>query len=320
MLKWNRNYKLSMDIGEIVQSKTGIDSTGKPIYQYEYDKPVFTETIEIAYPFTLNFSVKRDVYSQVNTAYFQILGLNENTRAKLYKDRDNVRKFIRIRFNAGYGDNTPLCFNGTIKECYSYKESGGTEFKTEIEAWDGGFGIYWAHTNKTLSRDVSSTDILNILTADFKVIELGGISDNIKIPQTNRDHVFIGRTWDCVRSYVNNNLFVDNERIFYMMTEEDVRQGEIMSLDVDTGLLASPRRRDTVIEVGLLFEPRVVLGQQISLTSQTVPYLNGTYKIIGIQHDGTISGAVGGRLRTTLSLFIGTKIFNQIKELNRGVT
>lgn len=315
MLKWNRNYRLIFDIGEIARTQSGIDALGNAIYQYQYDKPTFYESIEIAYPFTLFFSVNRDTYSQVNTAYFQILGLNETTRTKLYKDRDNVQKFIRCRFYAGYEDNMPLCFNGSIKECYSYKESGGTEFKTEIEAWDGGFGIYWAHTNKTLSRDVKSTDILNILTADFKTIELGGISDNIKIPETQRDHTFIGKTWDCIRSYVNNNLFIDNERIYYMLTEEDVRQGELMLLDADSGLLASPRRRDKTLEVELLFEPRVVLGQQIALSSSSISYLNGTYKIVGIYHNGVISGAVNGKISTKLSLFIGSKIFNQIKEL-----
>lgn len=310
MFKFGRNYKLTFEIGEIMATQS---SDGKPVYKF--DTPVIKETLEVTYPFTLNFSVSRSTYSQVNTAHFQILGLNELTRSKLYKDRDNVKKFVRCQFRAGYGDDMPLCFNGTIKECYSYKESGGTEFRTEIEAWDGGFGIYWAHSNKTFSKDIDSNTILNILTADFKVIELGGISSNIEIPKTERPSTFIGRTWDCVRNYVNNNVFIDNERIYYMMTDEDVRQGDILTIDTDSGLLASPKRRDKVIEVEMLFEPRVVLGQQIALTSSDVPYLNNTYKIIGIDHSGVMSGAVNGRLSTKISLFIGTKIFNFIKEM-----
>lgn len=316
MLKWNRNYQLIFRIGHIERTKIGVDNKGAPIYQYEYDKPVFTETLEIDYPLTLNFSVNRSTFAQINTANFQILGLNETTRTKLYKDRNNVTKFIRCEFKAGYGDNLSLCFNGSVKECFSYKESGGTEFKTQLDCWDGGFGIYWAHSNRLLSWQMPTYDILNILTSDFKVITLGGISDSIEVEQTERDHIFSGRTWDCVREFVNGNLFIDNDRIYYMMMDTDVRQGDIMVLDVDSGLLSSPQRRESVLEVELVFEPRVVIGQQIVLSSKSVPYLNGTYKIIGIAHDGTISGAVGGRLTTKLSLFIGTKIFNEVKELN----
>lgn len=319
MQKFDRNYKLTFQIGEIQRHQIGVDVTGAPRYQYDYDKQVYSEEIEIDYPLTCNFSIKRDTYSQVNTGHFQILGLKETTRTKLYKDRDNVTKFVRVQFNAGYGDNLSLCFSGTVKECYSTKDSGATEFRTDIEAWDGGFGIYWGHTDRTLGRYVKSTDILNILTSDFKSLQIGGISDKIKVNETLRDKHFIGKTWDCLRDFVNGNMFIDNEKIYFMMTDTDVRQGELMELDVDSGLLSSPKRRDTVIEVELLFEPRVVVGQQIVLTSQSVPYLNGTYKILGIEHNGTISGAVGGRLTTKLSLFLGTKVFNNIKDLNYNV-
>ena len=108
MLKWGRTYKLTFEIGQIEQKG-------------DLDRVTVNKTITVAYPFTLNLSVVRNTFSQVNTAELSILGLGEVTRGELYLDQYNKQKVIKITLEAGYESGTAVIFKGTVKQCYSYK-------------------------------------------------------------------------------------------------------------------------------------------------------------------------------------------------------
>lgn len=62
----------------------------------------------------------------------------------------------------------------------------------------------------------------------------------------------------------------------------------------------------------MIFEPSIVLGQQLELESQQLPYLNQVYKVLGVSHDGIISGAKSGSMITRLELFVGTQTFRSV--------
>lgn len=78
------------------------------------------------------------------------------------------------------------------------------------------------------------------------------------------------------------------------------------------GLLGSPKRQGTYLEVKILFEPRIVVGQIIEIQSATVSIFNGVYKVVGFSHSATISQAVNGNAETTLRLWFGTESFKII--------
>jgi len=68
-------------------------------------------------------------------------------------------------------------------------------------------------------------------------------------------------------------------------------------------LLGTPKKSQNRIIVEILFEPAITVGQQVELQSRTLPNeFNQSYKVLGIEHYGTISGAKGGKLKTVLSL------------------
>ena len=58
----------------------------------------------------------------------------------------------------------------------------------------------------------------------------------------------------------------------------------------------------------MIFEPRLQIGQFIDIQSKTETIYNGTYKVIGIEHSGTISDSQSGTCKTKVSL-------NYIKDL-----
>lgn len=302
MEKFGRTYQIVFRIGHLVQVGA-------------YDEAVVEEELVVEYPLTADFAVSRSVYSQVNTAFVTIYGLNQRTREKIYKDRYDMIKYITMDIYAGYDDFNSLIFSGTVKECQSFKDSGATEFQTFIEGWDGGLAVYYGEDNNSFSAGTSYDTILETLTGNMPNVRLGAISPDFENETALRPVLFTKKTYDDLQTLTDGNIFIDNEYV-YFLKDRDVLQGEIEILDVDSGLLGSPQRRDTIIDVNVVFEPRLMVGQQILLQSKTVPYLNGFYKVLGVSHDGTISGSKSGSMITNVSLFIGTELFRMVERKN----
>lgn len=285
MLKFNRNYKIDFEI------------QGR-------------EKLTIGFPLTLQFSLSRNTFSQINTFTGTLYGLNKTSRALLYRDLYDMSRDIKINLYAGYENDMPLIFRGDFKECYSYQGSGETEYKTEIEAFDGGMAMYLSRSNITFAKGTDSNVVINSLINDLKEIDSATISPQIRIPATSRGSSFVGKTYDLLDEYVGGNMYVDNGHL-YILERNDVLKGDLMVINADTGLLSTPRRREQVLEIEMTFEPRLIVGQQLELESK-IPEYNGIYKVIGITHEGIISGAENGKLTTKAQLFIGEKIFRMV--------
>lgn len=278
------------------------------------EKPVITEEIVVNYPLSLDLSISRGIDSKINTGYFSLYGLKEDTRLRLHKDRYDMKKYIGLNLYAGYETSgTSLIFSGTVKECYSYRQSGSTIYKTDIDAWDGGLDIYKALTNMGFSSNTPPQTILQELINTMPTVQLGAISDNVDFVDRIRGSNFIGKSYDAIQQFSNNSAFIDLGYMYVINRETDAIQGDLETISLDTGLLGSPRRIDTSLSIEIVFEPALIVGQQINLISENLPQYDGSYKIIGINHEGKISGAECGTLTTVVDLFIGTKIFNMIR-------
>lgn len=299
MQKFSRVYRIDFEIGNLI--KVGA-----------YDKPVLLDTLSVEYPLTAQFNISRTMSSAVNTAFVQIYGLSPLTREKIYKDRYDVTRYIKMEIYAGYENGMSLVFSGYIKECQSTRKSGATEFITQIDAWDGGLGMYLGEDNNTYPSGTAYQQILADLSSNMFGVNVGKISDNLSIEKPLRSITFNGKTYEDLRTYTKDNLFIDNGTINFIDTETEVIDGNIGVISVDSGLLGTPERRNTNIIVEMIFEPSIVLGQELELVSQKLPYLNQTYKVLGVSHDGIISGAKGGSMITRLELFVGTQSFRRV--------
>lgn len=288
MKKFLRNYRLKAEIGTM---KGGIKT--------------ISEEIVISYPLTINFSITRSEFSQASTASFEIFNLKESTRAKLYKDRQDTEKYILLKFYAGYGEDDtklPMCFCGDVFECYSYKDGGTTEFKTEISTMSGGTSRTEFASNFEMAAGTPPLLIIQRLASDMHV-DIGAISQTVlsKLSPSARATPFSGNSYEMLSNYVGGHLFIDNNRL-YILDKDDVRLDGVLTLNVDTGLIGTPKRRDSVLEASLIFEPNLELCQLLYLTSLTAPYMNGQYKVIGFSHNGTISGTIGGQCISSVYL------------------
>jgi hypothetical protein len=103
----------------------------------------------------------------------------------------------------------------------------------------------------------------------------------------------------------NNTAYIDNEKANVVPQGTYVTPpGGIPLITSDTGLLGTPRKLGALVEVDMIFEPRIAVNQYVELQSEET-YFSGQYAVLGINHHGTISGALCGDAITTLSLWSG---------------
>ena len=266
-----------------------------------------TESIEVDYPLTIVFDVSRNTLASANRGRFQIYNLKPDTRLKIYHDRYDTLTYRRIVLQAGYEDESPLptIFRGNIIQASSYRS--GTNWITEIEAFDGGFGILNGQVSQTVPAGWTLPDIIKQVLGGLPNVTVGAVGDFSQ--QNARGITVMGSSWDVANRIATGQdavAFVDNEQANLLHKDEYIAgAGSVALITSETGLLQTPRRYDARLDVEILFEPRLVVGQIVQLQSLEAVY-NANYQVIGVQHRGTISGAVCDSATTIASLWLGT--------------
>lgn len=286
MLKLQRNYKAVFEIG----TRKNIDFVPQ-------------ETLTIEYPFTCQFSVTTGTYQSQNQGSFQFVNLSRDDQARLWLDLWNIgKKYIYMKFYAGYGDNMPLIFSGSVQMCTSEKQGGSTDYITEMQVWAGGDIYRDGYLNATFTEGTTLQNILDYALKDQKEISVGYVTPDIQpLP---RNKTFIGQTLDLLgRAYGGYEVFINNDEI-NILGNRDLIPGEVAVISDDSGLLGSPKRANGYVECDMIFEPQLKAGQGVSLLSYTMPWLNQAYKIIRVQHSGIISPVISGNLVTSITLSI----------------
>lgn len=279
MIKWNRNYILSIQVNG--------------------------GWIDITMPFTMSFHIIRNTLAQANTGRFTILNLSEDTRRKIYKDKYKTAVYKGIELRAGYGDTKetlPLIFKGNIKQAYSQRN--GVNYETEIEAYDAGFAYVNANTGRSFAQGTTDKQIITTLIKDLPHISVGKIGKFTE--KLSKGNTMQGATIELLKNVTKSNFFIDNEKA-YCLQENECFKGNLQKITSDTGLLGSPLREEALLTFTILFEPRLQVGQYVQLESSTEKLFNGDYKVIGVEHQGVISDAQSGRCITKVSLYYGAQ-------------
>ena len=316
MEKFQRNYKLEVD---------GWD----PGTSYTFE-----------YPLTMEFSVNRAILKSPNNATIRLFNLNQDTRKAIYKDNfENYEKpgktkdtFRHVRLMAGYGDTLTEILNGNLLEAKSYREEGQTHFITELQCHDWSHAMMNAMSNFTLGPPVTKeplkrSELVTRLISDLvdqsppnNKLSVGFVSDFDTFgtyPYTRPFSAHNENTWDLLSNVTFDHNFIDNG-VLHCLSDNDCYDGDTKVIEAETGLLSTPKKSDTRMNINILFEPSFKLGQSVEVISESETWYNGKYKIIGIQHSGIISGAVGGKCRTTLILNAGQFILRILGEARRN--
>lgn len=289
MAKFGRVYELKVEVNP--------DANGEP-----------QGFVTIELPFTCEFTVTRQSWGSSQTAVFRIYNLAEVTRNLLYKDKYDTPLYRNVQFRAGYDTFKPLIFNGNLNRGSSYRE--GVNFITELECYDGGFQMVNGYTAETVIAGASAEKVVYKLASSLPEIRANPIVGSWPV-QNSRGEVLFGNTWAIIQDKTDGKAIIDNGQV-KALGDNEVIDGDIPLITSESGLLGSPRRTNAKIEFDILFEPRLTLGQLVELQSQTNRIFNGRYKVMGFEHTGTISPAIGGDCKTSCSLWLGTEVLRLV--------
>lgn len=298
MQKFNRIYELTIEADDQVRPSADV-------------APENTKRVVIRLPYTVEFEITRANLGSSQNGTFRIYNLGEATRRAIQKDQWQYI-FRNIQFRAGYdsqdGKLLPLIFNGTIRTAYSYRQ--GVDFITEIDAYDGAWAMTQGYTNLGLPSGVTASQVIAYLSRDLPNTSGQPIIGDFPT-EAKRGLVLSGNTWGLIQKFTNQLALINNGQVVALKLNEVLRGG-LPLISAETGLLGIPKRTRSMLECRMIFEPRLTLCQLIELRTQYLPELNRFWKVVGVQHQGTISAAVAGDCISTATLWYTDVEFREV--------
>lgn len=259
-------------------------------------------TLTVKPPFTIEFDVTRNTLTSANVSSIRIYNLNSNNRSRIRKNVNDFGDIRQIQLLAGYGKNLSLIFDGNITQAWSVRE--GTNFITQIESFDGGFAFANAYSNVSFPSGTAQQTVVSTLIKDLNNFSVapGLVSPSAFGGSLSRGNAYSGNTCNLLQSITGGLFFIDNGKA-YALSDNECVGGAVTTISPASGLLDTPIREQTIITANMLFEPKLVMSQQVTLRSFTADTgINGNWKVVSIKHRGMISESVAGSATTTVQL------------------
>lgn len=272
---------------------------------WELTVTVGEESVTVRYPLTIEFNIVRNTFASSNTATFNIYNLSPSNRDSdfFFQDRFNTDKIKMVTFKAGYNNTLTTVFRGYILE--SYTKRNGVDVVTSMQCMDlSGVGEY---INTTFNAGTTFKEAIEWIVNSTNTLTLGNIGNingTFKTPFTVE-----GTPLECLNTICGGHAYIDNNTVNILNNNEGI-ETVVTEINANSGLLSTPERRGESVVVNSIFNPNYVVGQIINIKSDVTSAFTGTYKVCGISHQGTISGAVAGERITTLNLLIGAFLPN----------
>lgn len=274
MIKWGRNYQLS------VQTPTGV--------------------VTIEPPLTVEFDVNRASLASASYASFRVYNLSALNRNLLRKNQNDIGDYRKVQFLGGYGTGLAQAFTGNASYLGSYRE--GNNFITEIQCFGGGTAFNTGTTNTTFPAKTPIPDVIKGIMAKGLPNVTPGVVGNYP-GVLGRGASFSGNTVDLLRELTGGGFFIDNERAHALQDEEYIASYVgFPVISSDSGLLGTPKLDVFKVRLDMIFEPRLQVGQRVTLQSKTDANFNGAYKCTAVHHKGMISEAVCGAVTTSVEM------------------
>jgi hypothetical protein len=246
-------------------------------------------------PISCSISVNRNSGSSLNTASVDLYNLSESNRNTIRKDKNKTNEYWGARVLAGYDGEVYTIFIGNMQEAYTEKK--GLDWVTHIEAYDGLYSLQNTRLEITLNEDVNIPEYLKNVIKE-KHLASGNL-EVIDEKSGKRGVVLEGAMQDVLKETFGNNWFIDNEHLYVM------KPGAVLTdyayLVTSDNLLSSPRKRDTLIDIDVIFTPKLSVGRIVNLRSMYEQY-NGEYQVIGFTHDFEYMGGSSRTARTTINM------------------
>lgn len=164
--------------------------------------------------------------------------------------------------------------------------------------------------NKSIYLEEGRTD-----ATSFETLENSLLSAN----ETKYGILIDGNLQDALNKLTGNRILFNNGKIEYLGSDAVWKGGVygVKKLDGDNHLVNSLTLDDgaVIANAELDFMPQIsILGEYININSTLEKGFNGTWKVVGVTHQGNISQTQGSMVTTIVRLYINdrTGLFRQI--------
>ncbi len=241
-----------------------------------------------------------NLYGEVNIR--NEIGLNNNSAIITIfgLENDLINTLSRINLNSNYdlwADNQvdiyagyvldsdsglpPLVYTGQIRSAGA--NYSNTDRPFVIQSLQGGVSRNIVSAPTGISGNISLNDLLKSLASRNGSTYIGnGVTGSVsnivydgsliqQIEKICRDYNLV-KNWDFTRN------------ILYVAPSGTALSNEVYELNANTGMIGSPQPLEDGVSVAAYFNPSLVLGQTINLTSQSYNYVNRPWIINAMFH------------------------------------
>lgn len=180
------------------------------------------------------FNLEKSDSSTCNTAKLQIWNLSD-TNLKILEKKDCI-----VELKAGYGDNTPLIFAGTITSCTTTADNA--DRMSELEIIDGRVALRDTAISLSLNGMVNSQEMYNRIASEMGVpIVLAEDLAYVNIPN---GFSFVGKARDALNrlSDCNNHCWTIQNGVLQITNPNKPVTSVGYLLSSETGLIGTPKK------------------------------------------------------------------------------
>lgn len=282
------------------------------------------DTITVTDPITIEIDIRRNTFSSAGTGVFRIYNLNPRHRLMLIHELYDYVHYRQIVLQAGYADQKklPVIFQGNVIQAYSWRER--TNFVTEIQCYSGIYAIKNSKLQTTLDAgyDTRRAMLAVVQNMSRNNVSLGKIG-NFSTDPNPRGITLSGDAWQTLQDMAGQDaqVYIDNEKVYVLQKDEYSPTQKQFLITSTTGLLETPRRNQNHLDIRILFQPQINIGDLVNIESGSLDIglstaetrvransqaiYNGVRAVIGVNHTGIISGAFSGRMETIVNAWAG---------------
>lgn len=221
--------------------------------------------------FRVSFQVRRGDRQTPNSCDIRILNLSDATAKKI-----GTKEFTQISLKAGYEGNFGVIFQGQIKQVRKGRIDQKTTY-VDITAADGDSAYHFATISLSLAANFPPVDgLLGMIQS----LAQAGIQQPAKTPQISsnkrvRGRVFYGVTRDELRDFCNANdmKWSIQDGVLTLIPMTGYLPAPIPVISPSSGLIGVPEQTQNGIEMRVLLNPQIKIGQLVKLDSSDINLL-----------------------------------------------
>lgn len=233
----------------------------------------------------IKFSIKKTLTGAPNASVIEISNMK---RQSLDRIRSSLAK---VRLSVGW-ENTGLTLLSTGGVLSSLTEKNGTDNVTKLQVLDGYGGQVKGIVNKTFGPKTIIKDMVKELAQAMPGVNLGDIdidgilgSGGLTVSDRSTDALDnlasqFGFSWS-----IQNGTFqaIQDTRTFNRLSEISTKNRNLIKA---VPILSGPMQIESGVEITAILDSRISPGNQVKVTSDVNPSLNGVYKVHEVDFEG----------------------------------